>query len=661
LTQINRNNKILVMLPSPMGDIILAGPALRRLRARMPGSHITFLTGPGGQKILEDCGWADEWILYDKHKEGIFSVAARLRRENFDSVILMSNSFRSALLVYLAGIGERIGYKRDGRGFLLTRSVSIFRLVLRIAPLAMADYYGYLVDKALDCLSEERGGCSYNRDLRLELFTGPSDRAAIDTLLQRWQISEKESMVILVPGGAFGGSKWWPEDRFAELADRLVKEGHKVIISCAPNETERRIARNIIKTAKGKIYNLVEENINLGGLKELVSRCRLMVSNDTGPCHIAAAFGVPLVTLFGPTDPRWTVTGYDNEIRLRVDVCCGPCQEEICRLDHRCLNEISVDDVFSAGQKLLAHNQTPLQNGPEHQAGSYYCVFKESFEPMGDGFGLVHKNYRSLLEKAQLGSLDAVFNYHKGERLHKPGLGRRERFRLKLTGDKKDVVIYLKRYGAPGFWEWLRRGVTRRNKAATAVYDFAASMTLAEKGVSVPRPIAYGQEGGRFREKRSFVMIEELPHADALERLLPNRKEKSQDYLLLRDQKVLIDKIAKLIRKLHEGGYYHRDLYLSHIFLCRDHKGEERLSLIDLQRVFRPVLRKRRWQVKDLAQLYYSAVPYFSRTDMIRFIRAYYEDSRLDTKQKRLMRAIYRKAEKIARHDRNRRQRLGKQ
>ena len=292
---------------------------------------------------------------------------------------------------------------------------------------------------------------------------------------------------------------------------------------------------------------------------------------------------------------------------------------------------------------------------------SYFNHSKESFVRLNDGSGLVHKEYKQLLEQQGLGSLNEVFRYEQGENLYKPGLGHRERFRIKLKrSGEQQVVIYLKRFGYPGVKELVRRWFIRRSRYGAGIYDFLGAQRLSEKGVAVPRPIAYGQTCNWLGEKRSFAIIEELPGSDSLERLLPNWKQKKKEYALLRDKKELIRQTAHLVRQLHQSGFNHRDLYLSHIFLSRDGKGCERLNLIDLQRVFQPVILKRRWQVKDLAQLYYSSRDYFSYKDMMQFMHEYFDNHGLTKYQKRLIRSVCRKTRRIERHVRHRMEKLQK-
>jgi heptosyltransferase II len=631
-----------VVLPSPMGDMILAGPALRHLRNALPQTHITFLGNSVGATLLAGNCWSDDWINFDKHRDSMASMSRRLRSEHFDAAVLLSNSFRSAMLVFRAGIKQRIGYSRDGRSLLLTAAVPPFRLNGCYTPIAMTQYYCYLAGQAIKLLSENTGEKQSAPDESLELFVTEIDRQHIDQLLARWGLTQNR-LVVIVPGGAFGGSKWWPVERFAELADRLTNDGYSVIVSCAPNDLERDIASRLMAAAKCKLYNLLDAAVDLGALKELIRRCSLMVANDTGPCHIAAAFNVPLVTIFGPTDPRWTATGFQRETRLRVNVDCSPCQQEICRQDHRCINSITVDTVYQAARKQMAAPDGLAADADVF--GSYYQVFDESFVPLSDGSGLVHVSYKKLLEQAGLATLSEIFDYQQGLQLHKPGLGSRQRLRIELPGEDENVVIYLKRF----------------SETNDGIKDFASAVALAQKGISVPRPIAYGLQPKGSADKRSFAIIEGLPKAEALERLLPRIEDRQKEYVLLHDRKKLIQQVAQLVRQLHTAGFCHRDLYLAHIFLCRDKNNHERLVLIDLQRVFRPLLRKRRWQIKDLAQLYYSSRRYCSRTDLMRFLREYLQIGRLAPSHSRLARAISIKAKRIACHDRKKQLRIAPQ
>src|SRR5205085_11072501 len=141
---------------------------------------------------------------------------------------------------------------------------------------------------------------------------------------------------------------------FAELADRLIDEQNAtVLLSAAPKE--RPIVESIKRTMRHAPIDLSSAGMTLGSLKEIVRRCDLMITNDTGPRHIAAAMNVPVVTVFGPTFPQWTEIYYPKERQVSVKFFCGPCQKKTCPLDHRCMTRVTPGMVYEAAASLLGH------------------------------------------------------------------------------------------------------------------------------------------------------------------------------------------------------------------------------------------------------------------------------------------------------------------
>jgi heptosyltransferase-2 len=170
--------------------------------------------------------------------------------------------------------------------------------------------------------------------------------------MERPAAAGRPPMILLNPGAQFGSAKCWPTEYFAALADRLVDElGATILISGAPRE--RPIVETISRLMRHAPIDLQSKGATLGSLKEIVRRCDLMITNDTGPRHIAAAFDVPVVTLFGPTHPEWTEIYFAKERKLAVKVFCGPCQKKVCPLDHRCMLRLTPAMVYDAAMELL--------------------------------------------------------------------------------------------------------------------------------------------------------------------------------------------------------------------------------------------------------------------------------------------------------------------
>ncbi len=339
-----KEKQILVWLPSPMGDAILCTPALRAIRNKFTDSSITFFSNEVIEQILSPCRFNDKWIVCKRGSR--FEAIKKLRQCKFTHSILLKNSFGCALACFLAGIPVRAGYCRDGRGFLLTEKLYPAKLPDgRYKPASMIDYYLTLAVR-LGCKSTDR---------QLELHIKKDDK---NILLEKLPELRKNTrpLVIFVPGGAFGPSKCWPDERFAQTADRLVdKYDARIVVSVSADSAERKIAEQICSLSKHNLINLGESSVNLGELKALFSLSKLVITNDTGPRHIAIALKSKVITLFGPNDPAWTETGYKDEIKIVGSADCAPCARPVCKKQrHICMESISVDTVFEAAERLLA-------------------------------------------------------------------------------------------------------------------------------------------------------------------------------------------------------------------------------------------------------------------------------------------------------------------
>jgi heptosyltransferase-2 len=336
-----------------MGDAVLCIPALRAIRNHFGSARITFLARPSIREVMSPCSFNDGWL--DNQSKNPFCIAKLLRPCHFTHAVLFKNSFASAFAAWLAGIPARVGYAREGRSLFLTKKLHPLKLSDgRFKPVSMIDYYLQI--------ASTQGAESTERAIELSV-----DRRAESSLAEKLPRLFETSgpMVVLVPGGAFGPSKWWRAERYAQVADWLVEQYGATVVLCVTTErVEKQIAEQIRSSSRHELLSLAENPLTVGELKALFARADLVVTNDTGPRHIAMALGRSLITLFGPNDPAWTQTGYENEIQIVGDAPCAPCQKAKCKMnEHLCMNAITVDMVRDAAEKLLEAPQRIRYDG----------------------------------------------------------------------------------------------------------------------------------------------------------------------------------------------------------------------------------------------------------------------------------------------------------
>jgi heptosyltransferase-2 len=339
--------KIAIFCPNWVGDMVMATPALRAVRRRYPLAEIVAIVRPYVADVLSGLDLVDRIIRHAPFGGGPgasgWRLAAELRREQFDWALVLPNSFRSAWWARLTGARRRVGFARNGRGWLLTDTI---RPRSRREPNPVLDEYLRLA-KSFGCRELPR---------RMELATTAADEQTIRQFWsrQRLGIYRMRGVVCLNPGGAFGAAKHWPVESFAELAGRIATELEKrVLVLCGPSEREQ--ARAIVAGAgHAAVVSLADESPSIGLTKAAIRNSDLLVTTDSGPRHFAQPFGVPVVTLFGPTHTAWSETHYDRGLHLQLELDCGPCQQRVCPLaHHRCMRDLGVDWVFRAATTLL--------------------------------------------------------------------------------------------------------------------------------------------------------------------------------------------------------------------------------------------------------------------------------------------------------------------
>lgn len=342
-----------VFLPNWIGDAVMATPALRALRGHFRDARVVAVARPYVAGVLDGSGWFDEVLPATADVRGVLSAARRLRQLRPVTAVLLPNSVRSALTAWLGGCGSRIGIVRDPlRRLLLTRALEPLRdAARRVVPSPVIDDYNRVAEAA---------GCPPPGH-RMELFTTPADEAAADAAWRRAGLTGGREVICLNPGAAFGSAKQWPAGYWADLGRYLCRRrGCAVLVLCGPAERDlaRQIAAAVDHPAITPLSAPGMPPPSLGLTKACVRRCDLLVTTDSGPRHFAAAFGRPVVTLFGPTHIAWTETYYPAALHLQKQVDCGPCQRRVCPLDHRCMTRLLPEEVAAAAEKLLAGAET---------------------------------------------------------------------------------------------------------------------------------------------------------------------------------------------------------------------------------------------------------------------------------------------------------------
>lgn len=336
-----KGQRILIWLPSPLGDAVMSTPALRAIRQKYKDAEICFLGNAPVKETLSGVSFNDRWI---DSTGGPFTLAGRLRKAGFTDAILLKNSFSCALTVFLAGIKNRVGYARDKRTWLLTDRITPAKNPDgTFKPAPMVDYY-LKIAETLGCKIQDRS---------LELSVSDDDKQTLPEDIKNI-INSDNPVVILVPGGAFGPSKCWPAERYGQTA-KLLKEKYNahVLVSVAPNEQELKTADAICSIADDAV-NLGQYKLTLSHLKSVFKNSDLVITNDTGPRHIAIALRRKVITLFGPNDPEWTHTGCQDEIQIVGTADCQPCAKPNCfQKTHICMESITVEKVMENVEKLI--------------------------------------------------------------------------------------------------------------------------------------------------------------------------------------------------------------------------------------------------------------------------------------------------------------------
>ena len=622
--------KLGIFLPNWIGDVAMATPTLRALRRHYgPQAHIVGIMRPYVSEVLVGTNWINDRLFFDprskKPELNGWGFAKILRRERFDTVVLLTNSLRTGFWAWASGARQRVGYARDVRSIFLTHKLYAPMAGGAYAPQSTLDAY-LQIAYALGCPKESP---------RIGLATTETDERAADDVWQRLAIPTDKPLVLLNSGAAFGASKLWPTEYFGQLARRIAEEwSYPVLAMCGPRE--REIARQITAVADHPgVVSLADPRLGddyplpIGLSKACVRRAGLMVTTDSGPRHFAPAFDVPVITLFGPTPISLSETHFAKAVHLQHKVPCGPCLEQVCPLaHHECMRDLSVEQVYQAVHEQLSDLQSPCTSphdsdswadddrdggggplviplhasrattaaqaavavpraaGPttsDRTAASSTAPAVSAFAPHASGLAStprpfagtaqlwINNAYQAALADAELDDFAAVMGTTDGRLMR--ALPDRENWWLRLHGPHGSTRgAFLKKHHVRSLSNWLRAKLSAKTPATPGRIEAENVARLAAAGIETMPVIAFGERLGTDGLLESFVMTEELAGYVQLDQFLRQRFPAVNQAAAIgqpRDREFdrLLAQVADVAGRFHRAGYNHRDLYCCHFFI----------------------------------------------------------------------------------------------
>lgn len=338
---------IIIRMPNWLGDLVMATPVLKDLRTRFPDAHITAMCQSNVADLLKFDPNINEVFSYKKpsgwiHRSQHWEIIETLQHGEYDLGILLTNSFSSAWWFWRGKVSNRIGFAANLRSFLLNKAVPF--------PKTRGTQHLVLTYKMLLApLGVELS------DTHPQLYVSEEERIAAIELLKKYRIDPTKNVIIGInPGAAYGSAKCWLPDRFRAVTEKLLENPNYFII-CFGDSAGASLVNEICREMPERVINLAAKT-NLRELIALLQQCNVLLTNDSGPMHIASALGTPLLALFGSTSDVQTgpYGKYSKVIHKHVE--CSPCYQRTCPIDFRCMKRIEVDEVYQELEQIIQKN-----------------------------------------------------------------------------------------------------------------------------------------------------------------------------------------------------------------------------------------------------------------------------------------------------------------
>ena len=329
-----------------VGDSVMTVPALRALRRLLPEAEITLAVRPWAHGLFADQNFVDKVLIYDRRNAlSVFSQIREWKKRQFDLAVLFQNAFEAAVIPFFAGVPKRIGYATESRQRMLTHPVPLPEWR---ATEHEVFYYIYLIATLEQSLFGTNTVCEHEPDVSLDLTESRKEEAR--SSLRQSGVNGGDSIVAICPGSINSRAKRWPAESFARLGDQLIEQGKQVLLIGSKNEQD---VTNEVTSRMRNAPVVLTGNTTLDQMTAVLSVSDLVVTNDTGPAHVAASLGRPTLVIFGPTNPLTTRPFSSQAEVLRHAPECAPCMLRDCPIDHRCMTAITVEEVLEHSLALL--------------------------------------------------------------------------------------------------------------------------------------------------------------------------------------------------------------------------------------------------------------------------------------------------------------------
>ena len=345
--------RILILKPSSLGDIVHALPTLASLRQRFPQAYISWLVKEEWSELLDGNPDLDEVFPVTFSLKAWPSIVRRVREKRFDVVIDLQGLLRTGILARLSGASQRVGFAgaREGSAWFYTQRVALpIKVVDR--PWRLVDMHA--VDRNLEVAR------FFGADISRPMFCIPDvedDRRVIEEYLDKAGVQGNDQLIVMAPASR-EEIKNWPIERFADVAEKLCQESNrKIVLLGSPSQAKMMKAFSFLPPEN--CLNLVGK-LRLRQIGSLLRRAHVLIANDSAPVHLAMAIGVPVLGLYGPTHIEATGPyGTGSHRVLHTEMPCRPCGKKVCHHVHEkeCLLEISVEEVVQAARQLLSNRR----------------------------------------------------------------------------------------------------------------------------------------------------------------------------------------------------------------------------------------------------------------------------------------------------------------